>query len=232
MFAHETNHQKPRFNRRPYPILPPIYRLFAVALIALAVVQTSPAQADAEKEKNLLPLVEANEEGLHVQPWFKVTFLDLREDHGDAAREGKQLAIIWEQRGCPYCREMHRVNFRIPEIVDYVRSDFNVIQLNLWGDREVIDFDGEVTTEKKLARKYRVQFTPTIQFFPLELPESKKAGDELEVWRLLGYWKPFHFKNSFVYVREKGYVEQPNFQRWLQALARKMEAEGKEVKLW
>ena len=55
MFAHETNHQKPRFNRRPYPILPPIYRLFAVALIALAVVQTSPAQADAEKEKNLLP---------------------------------------------------------------------------------------------------------------------------------------------------------------------------------
>jgi len=38
--------------------------------------------------------------------------------------------------------------------------------------------------------------------------------------------------NSFVYVKDKGYETEPNFQRWLQALARKMEAEGKEVKLW
>ena len=201
--------------------------LFAAALLIWA----GPADASAKKE--LLPKVEANEEGVYVQPWFYESFLDLREDIGDSAGEGKQLVILWEQRGCPYCREMHHVNLRRPEIVDYIRKNFNVIQMNLWGDREVTDVDGEVTTEKKLARKYRVQFTPTIQFFPTRLEAgTKKPGHDVEVWRLLGYWKPFHFLNSFVYVKDKGYETEPNFQRWLQALARKMEAEGKEVELW
>ncbi|MDA0305965.1 MAG: thioredoxin family protein [Proteobacteria bacterium] len=188
---------------------------------------------DGQAEKKLLPNVEANEEGLHVQPWFKNTFLDLREDIADAAKERKQLVIVWEQKGCPYCREMHRVNLRIPEVVNYIRANFNVIQLNLWGDREVTDLDGKVTTEKKLGRKYRVQFTPTLQFFPKKLAEgSKKPGHEVEVWRLLGYWKPFHFLNTFRYVKEEGYDSEPNFQRWLQELGRKMQAEGKDVKLW
>lgn len=201
--------------------------LFAAALLIWA------GPADASGKKELLPKIEANEEGVYVQPWFYESFLDLREDIGDSAGEGKQLVILWEQRGCPYCREMHHVNLRRPEIVDYIRKNFNVIQMNLWGDREVTDVDGEVTTEKKLARKYRVQFTPTIQFFPPRLEAgTKKPGHDVEVWRLLGYWKPFHFLNSFVYVKDKGYETEPNFQRWLQALARKMEAEGKEVELW
>lgn len=203
--------------------------IFSALIFLLAATVPGTARG-AEK---LLPMVEANEAGVYVQPWFLNTFLDLREDIAEAAAEKKQLVIIWEQKGCPYCREMHRVNLRIPEIVNYIRANFNVLQLNLWGDREVTDLDGEVTTEKKLARKYRVQFTPTLQFFPKTLPKDlKKPGHEVEVWRLLGYWKPFHFLNTFRYVRTEGYKQQPNFQRWLQDLAKKMQAEGKKVKLW
>ena len=183
--------------------------------------------------QDVLPEVEVNEGGLHTQSWFLNSFLDLREDMADSAAEGKQLVIIWEQRGCPYCREMHRVNLRIPEIVDYIRANFNVVQLNIWGDLEVTDLDGEVTTEKKLARKYRVQFTPTLQFFPKELAEdNKEPGHDVEVWRLLGYWKPFHFLSTFVYVNEKGYDTEPNFQRWLQARGDGLRAQGKDVELW
>ncbi len=208
------------------------HRLFASAFVALMALFAF-AQPTVAKEDYPLPMVEANEDGLHVQPWFLASFLDLREDMADAAAAGKQVAIFWEQKGCPYCREMHRVNLRIPEVVDYIKANFVSIQLNLWGDREVTDVDGEVTTEKKLARKYRVQFTPTIQFLPKTLAEgNKKSGLDIEVWRLMGYWKPFHFKNSFVYVNEEGYKTEPNFQRWLQALAQKMQADGKEVKLW
>jgi thioredoxin-related protein len=190
-------------------------------------------QAEKSERKDLLPYVEAGPGGIHIQPWFLNTFLDLREDAEEAASEGKKLVIFWEQKGCPYCREVHKKNFRIPEVVNYIRKNFNVIQLNLWGDKEVIDFDGEVTTEKRLAKKYRVQFTPTLQFFPENAHVGKKEpGQDVEVWRLTGYWKPFHFLNSFVYVNDKGYVKEPSFQRWLQALAKKMEADGKEVKLW
>ena len=187
----------------------------------------------AQAKDNLLPPVEPNEAGMYTQPWFLDSFLDLKEDLAEAKSAGKNLAIIWEQRGCPYCREMHTVNFRVPEVTNYIKDNFTVIQLNLWGDREVTDFDGEVTTEKKLARKYGVQFTPTIQYFPQTLNEDKKGlGMSQEVWRLLGYWKPFHFLNSFIYVKEKAYEKEPNFQRWLQNKADAMRSEGKEVKIW
>ncbi len=73
---------------------------------------------------------------------------------GLAVAEGRNLVIIWEQRGCPYCREMHRVNLRIPEIVDYIKANFDVIQLNLWGDLDVVDTGGEVLTEKQLDRRF------------------------------------------------------------------------------
>jgi len=207
-------------------------RKMAVALVVMTVHLALSANT-ARAEAGLIPMVETNGSGLYAQPWFRKTFMDLAEDMVEAKSEGKKLVIIWEQKGCPYCREVHRVNLRVPSTVEYIKNNFFVVQLNLWGDREVIDMDGEETTEKKLARKYRVQFTPTIQFFPNDLPEDKKtSGRDLEVWRLIGYWKPFHFEQTFHYINEKGYDTEPNFQRWLQARARKYDAEGKEVKLW
>ncbi len=204
----------------------------AIAGIAF-VLATTFASVGGRAAEDQLPEPALSEEGLHTQPWFLNTFLDLEEDIAEAKAEDKQLVIIWEQRGCPYCREMHRVNLRIPEIVDYIKANFNVIQLNLWGDREVTDVDGEVLSEKKLARKYRVQFTPTLQFFPKELAEdNKEPGHDVEVWRLLGYWKPFHFLSTFAYVHEKGYDTEPNFQRFIQARGDKLRAEGKDVVLW
>ena len=206
--------------------------LRAIAIAALLVIFAAgvgPETGHTASEEKLLPSVSANEEGMHVQPWFLNSFLDLKEDMQEAAAEGKQLVILWEQRGCPYCREMHKVNFRDPEIVEYIREHFVILQLNLWGDREVTDVDGEVLSEKKLARKWRVQFTPTMNYFPTFDPDGKQLE---EVWRLAGYWKPFHFHYSFVYVHEKGYAEQPNFQRWLQGKAEELREQGREVKLW
>jgi thioredoxin-related protein len=206
-------------------------RIIAVVVALLVGPVLFASQPFANEQK--LPKAEVNDSGLHVQPWFRDTFLDLREDIAEAKAEGKQLAIMWEQKGCPYCREMHDVNLRIPEVVDYIKEHFFVVQLNLWGDREVTDIDGEQTTEKKLGRKYRVQITPTIQFFPADaLAGGKVSGRDLEVWRLLGYWKPFHFKHTFQYVHEKGFETEPNFQRWLQGVAEEYQAQGKEVNLW
>lgn len=205
---------------------------FFAATLSLVFLLSTLTHAFAAEDKKL-PAIEPNEEGLYVQPWFLDSFLDLREDAAEAAAANKQLVIIWEQRGCPYCRETHRVNLRIPETVNYITKNFVMLQLNLWGDREVTDFDGEVLSEKKLARKWRVQFTPTMNYFPKNIAaKTSKPGHDMEVWRLMGYWKPFHFHHSFIYVHEKGYESQPNFQRWLQKKAEELQAQGKKVNLW
>src|SRR5215831_9470187 len=173
-----------------------------------------------------------SDDGLHVQPWFNHTFLDLKEDLAEAASSGRRLVIFWEQRGCPYCREMHHVNLTDGEIVDYIRQNFLALQFNLFGSREVTDFDGATMEERQLAARWRINFTPTLCFFPATAAELQgKSGRGVEVWRLSGYWKPFHFRSTFVYVKEEGYKSQPNFQRWLADYADRLRAEGKEVKI-
>ena len=61
--------------------------------------------------------------------------------------------------------------------------------------------------------------------------ERVQPGDKVEVVRMPGYFKPFHFVSMFEYVKAKAYKSQ-HFQKFLQAKADKMRAEGKEVKLW
>lgn len=146
------------------------------------------------------------DDGLYKQSWFLESFLDLGEDLDGAAKEGKRLVVMWELKGCPYCKETHFVNFAQPRISDYVRKNFEVLQLNIIGSRKVTDFDGAELSEKSLAAKYGIRFTPTFQFFP-ERSEGLKAlaPAKREVARAPGYLRPDDFLAMFRYVREKAY---------------------------
>ena len=171
-------------------------------------------------------------DGLHAQPWFMNSFLELPDDLEETRIAGKRFAVIWEQEGCPYCRELHRVNFSRADVRDYIRNHFGVLQLDLLGSRKVTDFDGEVIEEKMLARKWRVHFTPTIQFFPDSLEVvSEKPGGDVEVARMPGYFKPFHFITMFEYVYERAY-ERVGFQDFLREKIRRLISEGKIPEVW
>jgi len=61
-----------------------------------------------------LPAVAAavmTEDGYYREDWFLDSFLELADDLQTTQAAGKQLAIMWQQRGCPYCRETHLINF-------------------------------------------------------------------------------------------------------------------------
>lgn len=179
-----------------------IATLFALAWVSVSTLQSVAVRvASAETATPVL-----KDDGLYEQPWFLQSFLDLREDLAEATAEGKRFAIIWELKGCPYCRETHLVNFADPEIREYVRDNFVILQLNLLGAREVTDFDGEVLEERALARKHGIAFTPTVQFFPAEMEATTPPSGRLEIARMPGYFKPPHFLAMFQYVREKSYA--------------------------
>ncbi|ATG35311.1 thioredoxin SoxW [Phaeobacter piscinae] len=114
--------------------------------------------------------VELGDDGLHKTPWMRETFKDLREDLEEANAEGKRLVLFFEQRGCIYCTKMHEEVFPKPQISSYIADNFFVVQLNLYGDVEVTDFDGETLSEKDMARKWGILFTPTMMFLPQEVP--------------------------------------------------------------
>ncbi|EJW10473.1 thioredoxin SoxW [Rhodovulum sp. PH10] len=150
-----------------------------------------------------------DENGLPHQDWFLQSLLELPDDLALAQSNGKRLAVMWELRGCPYCRETHLKNLGDPAIADYIKTHFEVLQLNVTGDRTVVDFDGEELSEKALAEKYGVRFTPTFQFFPERadgLPAKKPR--EREVARAQGYLEPKHFLALFQFVSDKAYEKQ------------------------
>jgi len=158
------------------------------------------------------------EDGLYRQPWFIESLLELADDLDGAAKAGKRFAIMWELRGCPYCRETHLVNFARPDIETYIKTNFDVLQLNIIGSRKVTDFDGVEISEKALAAKYGVRFTPTFQFFPEAVAGLKeKAPESREVARAPGYLMPDDFLALFRYVRERGY-ESRSFRDYLRNL--------------
>jgi len=149
---------------------------------------------------------QVNDDGLHEQPFFIQSFLDLAEDLEMAQEAGKRFAVTWELKGCPYCTEMHLVNFADHEIREYVSENFDILQLNIIGSRQVTDFDGETMSEKALARKWGVRFTPTTSFFPANLEEAAgRPGNESEVARMPGYFKPPHFLAMYRFVNESAY---------------------------
>ena len=97
------------------------------------------------------------------------------------------------------------MNFARPDIVEFVRTKFDMLELNVLGSRKVTDFDGEELTEKQLAAKYAVRFTPTIQFFDGSTNSLKdKPAPQREVIRIPGYLRPDDFLDVFRYVAQKG----------------------------
>ena len=164
-----------------------------------------------------LPVTAAvlGDDGLHKQPWMRDTFKDLREDLGEANAEGKRLVLFFEQRGCIYCSKMHKEVFSESEVSAYIDDNYFVVQLNLHGDIEVTDFDGEVLTEKDMARKWRVLFTPNIVFLPEEVPEGENAL-EASVAVMPGAFSKGTTLDMFTWVAEKRYLldNGEDFQRY------------------
>src|SRR3546814_7705995 len=95
-----------RFTRRSLLALP--------AALALAPV-LAPVAARAAK---------LNDDGMHTEDWFLDSFLELNQDIADAAAKGKRVAVVFEQRGCIYCAEMHEKQLADTAIAGYIRQHF------------------------------------------------------------------------------------------------------------
>ena len=94
------------------------------------------------------------EDGLYKLDWYLESFLDLGEDLAAATAAGKRFAILWGLKGCPACRRMHEVHLADPQTERYIRENFEILHLNILGQRPVTDFDGAKLGEKAFAARY------------------------------------------------------------------------------
>lgn len=137
---------------------------------------------------------------LSVHPaWFKESFLDIAEDVGEAAEQGKHVILFLEMTGCPYCAKMVEESFKHAPYSEFLREGFDVIPLNIRGDREVALDEVTTATEKAIADLLGVRYTPTVVFL---------GEDNQPVARVNGYRNPQDFKQVLDYVAGRAYQHQ------------------------
>lgn len=162
--------------------------MFALLYASLLLAPNSLASA-AEKKRGAYQGAMATE----YPAWFKDSFLNLRDDVTEAKAHNKRVMLMFTQDNCPYCNALVERNLAQKEIEQRLRERFDVIAMNVWGDREVMGLDGVRHTEKSLATSLKVQFTPTLLFFD-------EAGKM--ILRLNGYISPPQFKVALEYVAQ------------------------------
>jgi thioredoxin-related protein len=123
--------------------------------------------------------------------WFKASFLNLQEDIDEARKNGKRVILMFTQDNCPYCAALVERNLSQREIEATLRKKFEVVAVNLWGDREVVGLDGKTYTEKSYGAALKIQFTPSLLFFD-------EAGNTL--LRLNGYVPPARLQAALDWV--------------------------------
>jgi len=145
-----------------------------------------------------------------IPTWFKDSFLDFRDDAQDAGNAGKHMLVFVDLKDCPYCAQMLKDNFNISEKdggnLEFIKSSFDSIHLNLQGSREVAFNDTTTVTESDLAKALKVRFTPTILFM-----DTKNKV----VARINGYRSAREFKQVLNYVHEKAYqnIDFPSYRQ-------------------
>ena len=139
-----------------------------------------------------------------------------------SAPAGKPIAVLFEQRQCSECDELHAHGFKDREILALL-DKFGVVRLDLSGGESLITPEGKTVTEEQWARALKVSYAPAWVLFD--------AGGK-EVFRVEAYVKKYHLASSLDYVASGAYLKQPNFQRFAQDRADRMRARGVSVDLW
>ena len=137
------------------------------------------------------------EEPIILPQWFKLSFLDLLDDVEDAKASGKKGIIVYfGQKDCPYCKAHLETNWGNPDTIKYTQKYFDVIALDVKGDRNITTIDGVVYDEKAYSAMHRTNFTPSLLFFNIE---------GKEVLKLQGYHPPYKFRAALEYVADEHY---------------------------
>ena len=188
-------------------VIQSVNRLVAIAAGAMLVLLIGLSGARAGDAEPRL-----GEDGMYHFDWYYQSFLELEDDINEALAAGKVLMVKIDQKGCIYCEKVAREILTEPAINSYVRENFVVVQLDLYGNRDVTDLDGTVMAESEMARRWGVLFTPTIYFIsePAKGDQLPQAASAV----MPGAFGKLTFLGMLQWVKTGAYKDEPRFQKY------------------
>lgn len=142
-------------------------------------------------------------------------------DLSQSISKDKPLLVMFEQKKCSTCDELHLDILKRKESIDLLRR-FNVVVVDMWSDKTIVTPDGTSMKLNDWAKKLDIKYAPSLVFFD---------ATGKEVFRSDAYLKAFHTQTVMDYVASRAYEKQPNFQRYVDSRADALRAQGIEVDL-
>ena len=140
-------------------------------------------------------------ENLSYPAWFKKSSGHLGDDLQDALDAGKKgLIVYFGQARCSYCEQFIEKSLGSRDIENYTRENYDIININIWSNLDIIDTDGKEYTERELSIHYDTNFTPSLVFYD-------RNGKP--IFRLRGYYPAYKFRAALKYVAEEFYLKEP-----------------------
>lgn len=183
-------------------------RLLSQILLPVLLLLGSGVHAADSQQGDELAFDDAQLENSARYPsWFRLSFLNIGEDIEDALKDDKRgLIVYFGQEYCPYCKALLEKDFGNKDIARYTRKYFDVVAIDIHGQKTVTDLKGREISERQYADQEKVNFTPTLIFYD---------GDHKEALRLQGYYPPYKFRAALEYVAD-GYYKGESFRDYLQ----------------
>ena len=129
--------------------------------------------------------------------------------------------VLFEQKQCPNCDELHSDIFKRPETREQLER-FDVFQVDMWSDEKLKTPGGESLSARQWAKELDINYAPSLVFLD-------RSGNE--VFRAEAYLKAFHLQSILDYVASEAYLDEPEFQRYIDVRADRLREQGKSVDL-
>jgi thioredoxin-related protein len=119
-------------------------------------------------------------------------------------RGERPLLVFFERGECHACDVLHTQPVQERAIRDLFYR-FDAVQLDMRADTPVVTPDGRRTTARQWAEELGLFYAPSLLFFD-------EGGRE--ILRVDSVVRFFRLRNVLNYVLSKGYLDEPDYQRW------------------
>ncbi len=116
----------------------------------------------------------------------------------------RPLLVYFEQGNCHACDVLHGQPLRDPAI-DRLLRGFDNVQLDIGEKTPVITPSGDKTTAYQWAKDLGLFYTPSLVFFDEQGNEIIRVDSVVRFYRL---------RKVINFITSRGYVAEPNYQRW------------------